>query len=715
MASIDPETRTAPGDGLGITVVVLCPGDFDVTAADVATCLASLAEQTLRRDVFEVVVVLGADTRDVRAELDLARGRYPDLGLRIVAGVQPRPAAVRRAGIAAARGAYMTFVNVKDTVGPRFLEALFAAAVPDAVVLAGASTGPAIPGLAGAITGPVLSAEAVPAALASDAAKLIPTPWVKLAAHDRRADSVHKTSATFWAWLFARHAFSVHVCDEPAATYRSGSGLSRQTQTSDTQAFDDEVTSRIAVIEQLEAVVADTHDATRPVLDAWIATETSAMGAYLARHPTQRPRFVDALDRSDVFHLSSSRLNSAVATGLAVSYCFPPYVDTSAIVAAKRIRQRGEIVDVVYNAMDRIRDTDVVTRRIADPFICDQAAISSPSAFSSWVSIDGFRQLGMEQIVAWERIKGTYRTLYSRAQFAASHFLAAAYKLHHPAVQWTAEFSDPLSRDVEGRERGAPIEEGPFLDRLRTAFRERGMQPPESHNTFLWCEWIAYVLADELLFTNPNQLEYMMRYCPEPVVAMVESKAVVAPHPTLPAHFYRMVAGDYPLDKGMINLAYFGNFYVTRGLDDVLLAIAGLPAQLREQLQLHVFTSKPDLLHKRTQELDITGNVVARSYVGFLDFLRLTTMFDCLVVNDAVTAADIKNPYLPSKWSDYRGSGSPVWGLIEEGSPLSSQPLTYRSPVGLVSAAQQILVTLIAAKTGRRTLLEPEYVDAASL
>ena len=50
-------------------------------------------------------------------------------------------------------------------------------------------------------------------------------------------------------------------------------------------------------------------------------------------------------------------------------------------------------------------------------------------------------------------------------------------------------------------------------------------------------------------------------------------------------------------------------------------------------------------------------------YVRYLEFLNLTTKFDCLIVNDAATGAShARNPYLPSKWADYRGAGTPVWG-----------------------------------------------------
>jgi len=267
-------------------------------------------------------------------------------------------------------------------------------------------------------------------------------------------------------------------------------------------------------------------------------------------------------------------------------------------------------------------------------------------------------------------------------------------------VRWTAEFSDPLSRDVHGNERGEPAGEGPFLNRLREAFRARGVEPPESDNTFLWCEWVAYLLADEVLFTNVNQRDYMLGCCPAPVADIASAKSVIAPQPTLPPRFYTLQQPEYPIPSDRVNIAYFGNFYATRGLDDFLVAMAGLPESLRERICLHVFTSTPGTLRDRGSELGLTEQLQIGPYVGYLDFLNLTTRFDCLLVNDAVTDQGVRNPFLPSKLSDYQGSGSRVWGLVEEGSPLSAEPLAYASPVGDVDAARRVLADL-AASHGR--------------
>ena len=88
----------------------------------------------------------------------------------------------------------------------------------------------------------------------------------------------------------------------------------------------------------------------------------------------------------------------------------------------------------------------------------------------------------------------------------------------------------------------------------------------------------------------------------------------------------------------------------------------------------------------------------AHPYLPFLEFLAATTHFDGLIVNDAATRQhhDI-NPYLPSKISDYRGSGTPIWSIVEPGSVLSTLPTAYRSTLGDAEGALRVIREIIAA------------------
>ncbi|WP_440900837.1 hypothetical protein, partial [Actinosynnema sp.] len=191
--------------------------------------------------------------------------------------------------------------------------------------------------------------------------------------------------------------------------------------------------------------------------------------------------------------------------GLVVSYCFPPYADAASVVAAKRVRDHGLPVDVVQNRMDRLRRRDPLLGAIAGPFVRRQVLIPTPSAFSSWRSVRDFTEEGLQHALTWDRDRGGYEHLYSRAQFAASQVLAARFVLARTAVRWTAEFSDPLSHDVTGAVRFSPVDDDALLHVLGEGLRARGVRPPTSGNVFEWSEVLALALADTVLFTNEHQ------------------------------------------------------------------------------------------------------------------------------------------------------------------------------------------------------------------
>jgi glycosyltransferase involved in cell wall biosynthesis len=383
---------------------------------------------------------------------------------------------------------------------------------------------------------------------------------------------------------------------------------------------------------------------------------------------------------------------SSPARRLVASYCFPPYSDTAAIVAAKRVAEHGEPVDVVFNSMDAIRSRDPGLVRLCGGLVRRWAAVPSRTAFSSWSSIADFQRLGLAEVARWEAEQGPYASLYSRAQFAASHFLAAEVKVSRPGILWDAEFSDPLSHDVQGGVRTTPATDDRSLRRLRTAIETAGFRPPADLNAFAWCEVATFALADRVIFTNEHQRDFMLEACHDPqLAARVEQVAVVSPHPTPPNELYAVASPELRLDPARRHIGYFGNFYANRGLSLVLDAVDLLPAPIRGRLALHVFTSDPDELEKEVARRGLSGEVHARPFVGYLDFLALARRMDCLLVTDAVSPPGARNPFLPSKWSDYRGSGTPVWGIVEEGSALDAQPLDHRSPVEHVTAAAQVL------------------------
>lgn len=387
------------------------------------------------------------------------------------------------------------------------------------------------------------------------------------------------------------------------------------------------------------------------------------------------------------------------ARDLAVAYAFPPYVDPSAVVAAKRVREAGRPVDVLLNALGGMRRQDPMLDRVAGDLVVRRHEVPSPPHFASWASMSRFVSLGLQQALAWDREGPGYERLYSRAQLAASHLLAARFALLRPEVEWTAEFSDPLSLAADGRPRRAGTAPGVLLRRLTEGLAAAGLVAPRTTNAFEWAETVAYAFAHRIVFTNPHQRDLMLsRIEDEALRERAEERAEVSAHPTLPPQFYALHEPTLDLDPGVRHLAYFGSFYASRGLGTVLAALGGLPGDLRQRLHLHVFTSDRTALDEEVGRRGLGRSVTSRPYAGYLDFLALSTRMDLLIVNDAVTAGVFEaNPYLPSKWSDYRGSGRPVWGLVEHGSCLSREPLDHRSPADHVTAAVQVLARVATA------------------
>lgn len=653
------EAATQLEDGISV-VVTFDQGD------DVAPCLRSIAAQTLPHDRFEVIAVVPHGTDST--PFDTFEGERKDVRLRLIELPATGRFAPRDVGIAAARRTYTAFLAAADYLNSSYLQAMLERLSPRSIAAAHV--------VDAATDAPVEHT------LTYVAGKIVPTTFAKQVS---TTDEI-----VFLLSLLARYRLDLAPVDKQATYYRAP----RVTlQTGRTQDFDLNVAAPMHTIGKLNELEGSCPRESLGLLRDHIRLVAAPINAYLKEKPEDHDRVLDLIESYDLSEFPYDVVNRGLARSLAISYCFVPYNDTSAIVMAKRVRARRDLVDVVFNTMDQSREIDPSMRRISSPFVEDEIAIATPTRWSSWPRIDEFRLEGMRRISALETEKGPYQKLYSRVMWPASQFLAASYKLHNPSVTWVAEFSDPVSRDVTGAERGTPIQDGPFLDAVYDELQKRGLPALDSDNLMAWCEYLAYTLADRIVFTNENQLEYMLSYCPVPeLVPIVRAKAVVSPHPSLPPRFYSMSEQTYPLDPSAAHLAYFGNFYATRGLGDLLNALAGLDEPTRSKLRLHVFTGNADTLREHVKSLGIEANVHINPYVRFLAFLNLTTKFDCLIVNDALTAdSHTKNPYLPSKWSDYKGSGRPVWGLVEAGSPLSNQPLTYSSPVGNLPAAQAIL------------------------
>lgn len=680
--------------------------------AHVGDALESLVTQRLDARLFETVLVVNGEPDRTCEIVDEIRLRSPQHQIRLVHTAHASASNARNIGLRVATGEYITFMDDDDRVSPDYLSSLLDAAAPGIVPVAFMAdvvegddaaqseldashyfTGPLL-----AYAGEVVPAEKVASALSANVCKLIPVSVARQVTY--RTNLRSGEDFVYWTENFARSRFCFRVldADSRAIYYRTvrPSSVSRQPTS-----YDFNVSQRLECIEALSSLDDSHHKFVRAVVRGKITAQVGHVRNYLACHPDRREDVLADIRSRNLPWFPYASLNRNTARELAFLYCFVPYRDTSAFVSARRIRERGEVVDVIGNRLDKLRPTDEWSIDICHEYLDTVILTQTPQAMGNWRTIRLFVEAALAHADSLAATKGAYRTVYSRAMWPASHFAAAAYKVRHPDVHWIAEFSDPMLHDITGDVRSSPVEVDELSTYLQEALLREGHEISHDMSMWEWVELVAYGLADEIVFTNENQRRYMLSYASKPELASrAESVSRVAHHPTLPEEFYRRRRSDYPLADGLRHIAYFGAFYATRGVGEVMQALNALPPELRSRLRIHVFTDSTTETQAVVDDLGVTSEVAVNAYLPFLDFLNLTTRFDVLLVTDASTRDHhAVNPYLPSKLSDYRGSGRPIWSIVEEGSVLSSLPSTYKSLIGDVEEAAKVLREIAADTT----------------
>lgn len=394
---------------------------------------------------------------------------------------------------------------------------------------------------------------------------------------------------------------------------------------------------------------------------------TANLKNYIDKGDISKEKLIEEMKSIGIENIYYSALNKGDARKLVLAYCFPPFNDTSGNVMAKRIFETGDIVDVISNDMSRIRKKDNKLLNIMSHLLDSQIVLTGPQAFSSWASIEEYMQGVFYKYKLYEE---KYDEIYSRVMFPHSHFAAFEIKKENPDIKWVAEFSDPLYTDVSSNIRYAPIEDDEYIEMLKEYTGEE-----YSHlindNSFNVCEVIPFLYADELIFTNHYQMNYMLERFDDKIKTLVTGKAVISQHPTLPEDMYNIVKTFYKINQEEINIAYFGNFYDTRGFRQIELVAKQLYEANINNFKIHVFTN----LNKKTlrfyKQSDFKEYIEMNQYAPYFEFLNLTNLMDILLIFDAETVG-IKpyNPYVPSKLSDYRGSTSKIWAFTEKDSVL---------------------------------------------
>lgn len=380
---------------------------------------------------------------------------------------------------------------------------------------------------------------------------------------------------------------------------------------------------------------------------------------------------------------------------LVIAYAFAPDADTSAVAAVKRVVTEGARCDVISQSLASLRGEDSSLSELASTVVRRHARLAGSASFGGWQSVLGFCMEGEEVVADWESSGACYTTVYSRAHFIASHFLAALVAGDRPGLHWRAEISDPLSRKATGERREAAVPDGPVADRLREMLADSGVTLENGATTYEWAETLAYALADEVVFTSPGQRDYCLQQVKDPVVReRLVATARVQAHATLSSTWYARRPAPLDLDDDRCHIGYFGGFYASQDPDSLLVAVAHLAPHDRSRVLLHLFTTPAESILAGLTRHGVEDVVQVHDRLDFLDFLAAAQQMDLLLAVDATPVRGQSQSHVRlSKLSDYLGSRTPIWGVVAPGSDLGRQNLKWRTPLGHVTAIMQVLTT----------------------
>ena len=677
--------------------------EISASSTGLQRTLDALAAQTADPRRFEILVVdhriasLRADP-SIPALIASFRDAHPAIAVRTIMAPMPNRGVALNLAFHAVRHEYLTFIRSGDWVSPTYLRELLLRSADRFVVQSMIADGGVAAG--GAKSADVNQGIAereglasfwnqVPEALRTSAGKLVPTAPARRVGWNELGTL---PDSSFW-YALALEESGVTCRTLPAAS--DALYVSYPSEGDVASGLYEAVALPALHASALLATYLDRQRVDHALVRQGLAWHREKLVDFAVKHPEDQARLLrdlQILELEERFQFEE--LHKHGAETLVVAFRFPPVRDTSANVVARRIREWQRPVDVLSGGQGASDTLDPSTPRLVADYVLRHAVVEAPTWFADWSSWRAFAESGMAIVRDWEAARGgRYPYLYSRAMWAQSHLLAAVLKLHSPQTRWTAEFSDPLAHGVDGALREPDLPSDDLIDRLSDAAATAGWDVRPGLKLFQWLEHITFALADEITFTNENQRAFMLSQLESDALAdRVRNASSVSHHPIPPSEAYEWSTSESPFDPSKVNVGYFGNFYPARGLMEVSAGLLALKPEERAALRFHVFTAKPEALQAEWDAAGLGDVVTAHPFIDYADMLKRTTELDCLLVNDAATRGNMQiNPYLPSKLSDYRGSGRPIWAIVEPGSVMSSMPTAHQSVLGDTDGAIAVL------------------------
>lgn len=658
--------------------------------------LESVAAQTLDPKLMEVIVIENGRRGNACGVLDEVSEQRKNLGIewRYFYSDTPGAGRARNIGLSASTRNFVTFLDDDDWLEAGYLERLYEVATCGTISITGirnegkgvAEFSNSLDERVSALPKTAVDAGSIPWALGFNASKLIPRQVLGTQGFSEHLESGE--DVVFFAEFLKDPRLRIRVVNDlQGARYVRTvvcDSVSRQAPS-----FSFSVEQRLDVIQALSVLAVP--PAREGALRALMEAQAGFIENYIATNEAEREIVYEAISHRAIRGFPWKRFVRDEAETLVFSYCFPPDVDTSANVMAKRILIDREMVDVISNNMNSVRSQDESFYAVVQRWIGHHHVIDTPTSFSDWNAISAWAE---ESVRVAQRRKSSYKRLYSRAMWVGSHVAAIRYKSQHPEVHWVAEFSDPLARGADGELRNGLLENNSLAREIvQVIGREKEGRP---RTLFEAVEEATLFLADEIIFTNENQKQVILDAYPVSFAEFVERKSHVARQPVPPKFLYSLKPSQHRIDSETINIGYFGAFYPNRGIGNVASAISMLSSSDQQKIRLHVFTSSS----LSADEFGTAGERIEVSkYRPYLEFLNLSAEMDVLLVTDTSTTEKYDcNPFLPSKYADYQGAGVPIWGIVEEDSPLSKSELQFitkkDSPAAIAQTLRSIIKTL---------------------
>lgn len=638
-------------------------------------CLLSLEKQIITNARYEVILVLNGRYMQELEYLFSVNKYFNTMNLTILINDQSGAGAARNLGVANAIYSHILFIDVDDFVSPNYIQENYSNIAHDTITISQIRDvvndellldSPINEKILEYIDKNLNNYRGLNRVLTITACKAIPKEYL---VHNQFRENLKSGEDTLlFTEILVNQLPKLKIIPfEDNSVYyrevREGS-ISRQ-KTS----FDFNILQRIDILKILDNLFTKVSDFDlKTIIKYKYNAQIVLMNKYLKEYPNDYRKIIDLVRNENFNNFSFKILNKDLAETLVVSYCAPPYSDTSATIVTKRILESEKIVDVISNKMDNIRGIDKSLQYLAEPYISNNIVNQKNASFSNFYFLSTY----IDKVFQYycNNIE-KYKTVYSRAMFPISHIPPLFIKILNKNVYWKAEFSDPLLYDIESNKREA-IFDYPLLSNILRSGILNVFTDFVDNNMFNLAEIIPFALADELIFTNHHQMNFMIERFPDSLKEIIIRKSTVSEHPTLQAKYYNIADSSYKYNKSVINIAYFGNFYSRRGINEII-KIKNHCDQFEESLvKIHIFTNVKQLSDEEVELLKI-NDIIVNDYISYLEFLNLSTKMDILLLFDSITS-DIKNlnPYLPSKLSDYLGSDANILAIVEEGSIMSN-------------------------------------------